>query len=137
MKSKYYYNGEPAIDYCKKHPEFIYNHLTKYISVKLNENPNRPVQEIIDEFFNRKHRTNIKYIVNGMNLSRYCAMNNISYTSVSKAISRARKDPKYADIDEDELISMILEKYISKDMQELSFDEPKKMVLKPETKKID
>ena len=97
MKSKYFYNGMPAIEYCKKHPEFIYNNLTKYISVKLGEDPNRPVQEIIDEFFTKKHRMNIRYIINGMNLSRYCAMHNISYTSVSKAISRARKDSKYAE----------------------------------------
>ena len=137
MKSKYFYNGMPAIEYCKKHPEFIYNNLTKYISVKLGEDPNRPVQEIIDEFFTKKHRMNIRYIINGMNLSRYCAMHNISYTSVSKAISRARKDSKYADMDEEELISMIIDKYISKDVQELSFDEPKKMILKPESGKIE
>ena len=137
MKSKYFYNGIPAIEYCKKHPEFIYNNLTKYISVKLGEDPNRPVQEIIDEFFTKKHRMNIRYIINGMNLSRYCAMHNISYTSVSKAISRARKDSKYADMDEEELISMIIDKYISKDVQELSFDEPKKMILKPESGKIE
>ena len=80
---------------------------------------------------------NIRYIINGMNLSRYCAMHNISYTSVSKAISRARKDSKYADMDEEELISMIIDKYISKDVQELSFDEPKKMILKPESEKIE
>ena len=101
MKSKYFYNGEPLIEYCKKHPEFKYNHLTKYISVELKKDPPRTAQELIDEFINKEHKTYTRYLINGMSLNRYCELMNISYDSVSKAISRARKDPKYKDMDDD------------------------------------
>lgn len=132
MKYKYYYNGEPAIVYCKKHPEFIYNHLTKYISVELKRNPNRDVNDIINEFFKIKHRSYTRYIINGMNLSKFCASNNLNYDAVTKSISRAKKDSRYEGMEENEIIDMVLDKYIiGIEVNELDFKEPKKNILKP------
>lgn len=134
MKNKYYYNGETLKDYCKKNPEYKYNHISKYISVKLKKDPSRTVEDIIKEYMSKSHRSNIRYIINGMNLSRYCELQNISYDAVTKSISRARKDPRYSGMDEDEIVNMILDKYIASDVQELDFGEPKKLILRSNKK---
>lgn len=134
MKSKYYYNGEPLIDFCKNNPGYKYNHITKYISVMLQKDPSRNPQDLIEEYINKKHRSNTKYIINGMNLSRYCELNDINYVALTKSISRAKKDSRYSDMDEDEIVNMILDKYINTEVQELDFGEPKKLTLKKTNK---
>ena len=48
MNYKYYYNGEPLVEYCKKNPKYKYNQITKYISIKHQEDPSRPISEISD-----------------------------------------------------------------------------------------
>ena len=135
MKSKYFYDGEPLIEYCKKH-EIKYNHLTKYISVKLKQDSSRNPEELIKEFITKKHKKYNNYLINGMSLYKYCEAMNISYYSVAKAISRAKKDPKYKEIDEDEITNIVLDKYLmNSDVKEFIFEEPKKLVLKPRNKK--
>ena len=135
MKSKYYYNGEPLIDFCKNNPGYKYNHITKYISVMLQKDPSRNPQDLIEEYMNKKHRSNTRYIINGMNLSKYCELNNISYDAVTKSISRAKKDPRYKDMDEDTIVDMILDKYLIEELEEVDFGIPKKLTLKPDEKK--
>lgn len=137
MKYKYYYNNEPLVEYCKKHPEYRYDLVAKYISDKLKENPDRPVQEIIDEFMNKKHKTYTRYIINGMNLSRFCELEDISYTAVSKAISVAKKNPKYKDMPEEAIVQMVIDKYILGKVEALTFPEPKKLLLKRDEDKKD
>ena len=134
MKSKYYYNGEPLIDFCKNNPGYKYNHITKYISVMLQKDPSRNPQDLIEEYINKKHRSNTKYVINGMNLSKYCELNDINYVALIKSISRAKKDSRYSDMDEDEIVNMILDKYISAEVQELDFGEQKKLTLKKTNK---
>lgn len=132
MKSKYYYNGEPLVDYCKKHPEFRYDRLIKYISVKKKEDPSRDANDLINEFLNKEHKSYTRYIINGMNLRRYCSISNISYDAVTKDISRSRKDEKYKDMSEEEIINMILEKHIiGNNIEELELGIPKKLMLDP------
>ncbi len=136
MENKYFYNGEPLIEFCKRNPEYKYNHITKYISDKLKKDPTRSIDDIINEYMSKPHRSNIRYIINGMNLSKYCNLNNISYDAVIKSISRARKDIRYKDLSENEIIDMILDKYISDpDIEELDFGEPKKLELSLNNKK--
>lgn len=131
MKFKYYYNNEPAIEYCKKHPEYKYNQLTNYVSKKLKENPARSIQEIIDEFFNKPHRTYNKYIINGMNLIGACKEENVSYDAVSKDISRSKRDKRYSNMSEEEIVSMVLDKHLMGEIEELVLDNSKKLTLKP------
>ncbi|MBR2997585.1 MAG: hypothetical protein IKF37_00730 [Bacilli bacterium] len=129
MKYKYYYKGEPAIEYCKKHPEYKYNHLTKYISDEKAKNPSRDLQEIIDEFFETEHKTYFKIMINGMNLRQTCFYMGISYDAVSKDLSRSRRNNP--NMDEMERVNMVLEKYMFNDVQEIIIEDPKKLVLKP------
>ena len=111
MKYKYYYKGEPAIIYCRKHPEYKYNHLTKYISDEKAKNP----------YF--------KIMINGMNLRQTCFYMGISYDAVSQDLSRSRRDNP--SMDEMERVNMVLEKYMFNDVQEIIIEDPKKLVLKP------
>ena len=134
MKSKYFYNGEPLVDYCKKN-NIKYNHLTKYISVELKKDPSRSTQDLIEEYINKSHKTYNRYLINGMSLIKYCEMINANYYAIAKAISRAKSDPRYKDLDEDERTNMILDKYlVGKDTEEFRLDEPKKLILEPEKK---
>jgi hypothetical protein len=133
-KYKYYYNGEPAVEYCKKHPEFKYNHLTRYVSVGLKKDPTKTEQELIDEFFNITHRKNNRYLINGMSLKKACEVEKISYTAISKEISRAKKNKKYENMSEDEIINMILEKYmLGEDFQEIEVTKTNKLILRLDT----
>lgn len=132
MKSKYYIGDETLVDYCKKHPEIRYDQLTKYISIKLKEDPTRDPNEIISEFIKKSHRRNTRYIINGMNLSRYCELMGINYCAVTKEISRAKKDKRYSGMTEEEIINKILEKRLAGNAEELVFDEAKKLILKPD-----
>ena len=122
MKPKYFYGGESLIHYCKNNPQYKYNHVTKYISDNLRKDPTRPVDDIINEYMSDIRRTNTKYIINGMNLRNYCDTMNLNYDAVVKSISRAKKDPRYKGIDEDELVHMILEKYACPKAEEIIFD---------------
>ncbi len=122
MKPKHFYRGESLIDYCKKNPQYKYSNITKYISDKMKEDPTRPVEDIIEEVMTTKRKSYTKYIINGMNLRRYCDTMNLNYDAVVKSISRAKKDPRYKDIDEDELVHMILEKYACPKAEEIIFD---------------
>ena len=134
MNYKYYYNGEPLVEYCKKNPKYKYNQITKYISIKHQEDPSRPISEIIEDYFNKHHRTNTRYIINGMNLSKYCKAMNISYFAIAKDINESKKNPKYNNMSEDEIIDMVLSKHIVGDVQMLDFmnEEPKKLSLRPD-----
>ena len=129
MKYKYYYKGEPAIEYCKKHPEYKYNHLTKYISEERIKNPIRDLQEIINEFFETDHKTYFKIKINGMNLRQTCFYMGISYDAVSQDLSRSRRNNP--NMDEDERVNMIIEKYMFQTVQDIIIEEPKKLSLKP------
>lgn len=135
MKSKYFYNGMSLVEYCKNNG-IKYNHVTKYISVELKKDSSRTPEELIEEYLTKSHRKNNRYLINGMSLNRYCEFMNISYDSVSQAISRAKRDPRYKDMDEDERTNMILDKYlVDTDIEEFTLDEPKVLKLKPENKK--
>lgn len=136
MKYKYFYNGMPLIEYCKKNPKYRYNHITKYISVKLKEDPTRSVEDIIEEYFNKTHKTYSRYLINGMSLKRYCECMNISYDAITKEISRARKDVRYKDMNDDVRTNMIIEKYLVGDeIEELVIADPKTLKLTPNNKK--
>ena len=132
MKPKYFYKNEPAIDYCKKHPEYKYNHLTKYISEETSKNPSRDTQEIIDEFFETNHKKYTRIMINGMSLRQTCFYMGISYAAVLQELCRSRKEmPKMA---ETERVNMVLEKFVYGDIQELEIDIPKELVLKLDNK---
>ena len=137
MKSKYFYKGESLIDYCKKNPKYKYNNITKYISDEKRKNPNKSDEEIIDEIMNKDRKSHTRIIINNMTFKRYCEFAGLNYVAIIKAISRARKDKKYADMDEYEIANMIIEKYLSDNMgiEELIVEGPKKLTLKPENKK--
>ena len=135
MKPIHFYRGESLIDYCKKNPQYKYSNITKYISDKMKEDPTRPVEDIIEEVMTTKRKSYTKYIINGMNLRRYCEVNGISYDAVVQRISRAKRDEKYKDMDEEELIHMIIEKYTCPKVEELTFDTPKTLGLRLENKK--
>lgn len=130
MKSKYFYDGMSLVEYCKSH-DIKYNHLTKYISVELKKDPSKKPEELIEEYIAKSHRKNNRYLINGMSLNRYCELMNLSYDAIAKAISRAKKDPRYKDMDEDERTNMILDKYlVDEDIEEFSLDKPKVLKLK-------
>ena len=137
MKSKYFYDGVPLVEYCKKHPEIKYGNLTKYISVELKKDSSRTAQELIEEFINKSHRKNNRYLLNGMSLLRFCELNNISYQAVSKEISRSKTSEKYAGMEEDERINTILDRYILGAEVQDFMDEPKQLILKPEKKDFE
>lgn len=130
MKSKYFYNGESAVEYCKKHPEYKYNQLTKHISKERAKDPSRDGQEIINEFFEKEHKTYTKIMNNGMSLSSTCFYMNISVDAVYQDLCRSRKENP--EMDEYERINMVLEKYMFKDIQELVIEEPKGLKLTPD-----
>lgn len=124
MRYKLYYNGKPAIEHCRNNPEYKYDQLTKYISKNLAKDSTRDVQELINEFFNMKHKGYIKYIiamtVNGeivkMNLNEFCGFMNLGYDAIIKDISRSRVDDRYASMTEEDRLIMILRKHISEDI---------------------
>jgi hypothetical protein len=133
---KYFYKGEPAVEYCKKHPEFKYNHLTKYVSEGLKKDPSKTEQELIDEFFSKTHRKNNRYLINGMTLRKACEIEHISYTALTKEISRAKKNKKYENMSEDEIINIILEKYfLGDDYEEIEVGKSNKLILRLDTLK--
>lgn len=133
MKSKYYINGEPLVDFCRNHPEYNYGHLIKYISVQLKKDSSRPVQELIEEYINKSHKTYTRYAINGMCLYKYCDNMGISYDAVIKDISRSRKNKKHIGMAEEEFINSIVEKHIAKttNIEKLVVGDSKKLVLKP------
>jgi hypothetical protein len=124
MKYKLYYNGEPAIEYCRNNPEYKYDQLTNFISKNLAKDPSKPVQELVNEFFTTKHKGYIKYIikmnVNGkavkMNLNQLCDFMKMSYDAVLKDISRSRVDVRYASMSEEDRLVMILRKHVSEEI---------------------
>ena len=137
MKSKYFYDGISLVEYCKKHG-IKYNHLTKYISVELKKDLSKTPEELIEEYITKTHRKNNRYLINGMSLNRYCELMNLSYDAIAKAISRAKRDTRYKDMDEEERINMILDKYLlDTDIEEFTLDEPKQLILKPEKKDFE
>lgn len=124
MRYKLYYNGEPAIEYCRNNPEYKYDQLTNFIAKNLAKDPTRNVQDLVNEFFTTKHKSYIKYIIAmninnrvvKMNLIEFCDYMNISYNAIIKDISRSRVDDRFANMEEKERLIMILRKHISEDI---------------------
>ena len=124
MNYKLYYNGEPAIEYCRKHPEYKYDQLTNYIAKNLAKDPTMDVQELINNFFTTKHKSYVKYIIKinfdgkivQMRLFEFCHYMKMSYDAIIKDISRARVDKRYSGMAEEEKLLMVLRKHLSEDI---------------------
>ena len=109
-KCKYYIDGEPLLEYCKKHPDLNHRRILDYLSRNLDSD--KSSEELIKEYISKKHKTYNKYNINGMSLKRYCMINNINYINVSRAISREKSNPKNNNKDINEIIQKVLDDYL-------------------------
>ena len=108
---KYYYDGMPLVEYCKKHPEITYSTIKSYIKDQSIKYPNKPYEKIIKEYINKEHKGIYTYYYQGMPLVKYCEENNIEYNNIISYIRCHKDDDEYNNLNTDEFIDAIMNNY--------------------------
>ena len=108
---KYFYDGIPLVEYCKIHPEFIYNSISLYIRRKKEKYPDLDIQSIINYYFETEHAKHTYHFIDNVPLMEYCDENNIFYSSILSSLSKMRKDDKYKNLSENERLDIAINNY--------------------------
>lgn len=87
---KYFYNGEPLIQFCNK-IGISYNTI---IDRYLKANKNIPIEVIVDDYINNPINRK-KYYFDNMTLSKFCNKNEYSYFAIYQRIKRLEKQEIY------------------------------------------
>ena len=89
--SKYYYQGIPISEYCKKHNINV-NTIRGRIWKKLHNKKyeNYSLEEIINMVM-ESSGTQVKYMYKGVSLRQYCIQNNINITTINSRINSLKK----------------------------------------------
>jgi hypothetical protein len=107
--NKYYYNGIPLADYCKKHNIKLG---TMYGNIyKKKHNPkynNYTDQEIVNMVVN-SYGKSTKYMYEGITLRQYCINNNINIATINSRINTLKK--QNSNLSDDELVIKVMEEY--------------------------
>ena len=106
---KYYYNGIPLIDYCQE-KDLNVKSIRVSILRKSKLNPQRPIQEIVDECVNEYNPGTTKYYYNGIPIVDICSRLNINYDKVLNRFKKEYKGKK--DISQDEVFKEIFKSLI-------------------------
>lgn len=83
-KHKYFYNGIPLVEYCKKN-NIAYTTIINKIKKYLKENKNATLSEAIKYVLSKKYSV-YKYYYNGIPLIEYCKKNNLNYRTITNRI---------------------------------------------------
>ena len=142
-KTKLFYNGEAVVDICADSSNtFKYNSITSVISAKKKANPSLTEQDIIDDYFGKKHKEYMSITINGYSVPAYCAKVGKSSQAFYKRLSRARKDPKNEGKSKEEIVSDVIMAFFfdisgPHKLKELIIDDVYTKVLKPKKKKSE
>ena len=108
---KFFYEGIPLVEYCKKNPEIKYPTIKTFIYTNREKYPSLSDEEIIKMYIDKVHKGIYKYYYLGIPLKQYCEENNLNYRNIITFINRYKNEDEYKNLNEDELIEKIMEKY--------------------------
>ena len=108
---RFFYKGVPLKEYCKNHPEINYNTIRTYINREKKRKPELSDEELIEQYLNKEHKGIYKYYYLGIPLKQYCDENNLSYRNIITYISRYRNTDNFKDLNDDEFVEAIMDKY--------------------------
>ena len=106
---KYIYNGVPLVDYCKKNDVDYNNVMNRYnTNLKKGLDEEEALKKAVESLYIDKP-VRVKYMFDGISLSKYCKKNNIPYNNIIQKIWALKK--KNNEKTDDEIIKMALEEY--------------------------
>lgn len=89
-RNKYYYQGVPLTQFCKDN-NLEYKKICERIRNLKKEEPDKAIEEIIEQAINFNKKTNNKYYYQGIPLTEYCKLNNLSIDAVRGKIRELKK----------------------------------------------
>lgn len=89
FEPKYVYNGMTLSEYCKKN-DLSYYSVVSFVKRKLTKNPEKSIDELIDEGIKTIKRHGIIYYYKGIPLIEYAKENNLNASSIRCSIIRKK-----------------------------------------------
>lgn len=108
---KFFYEGIPLVEYCKKNPEIKYPTIKTFIYTNREKYPSLSDEEIIKMYIDKAHKGIYKYYYLGIPLKEYCENNNLNYKNIISYIGTYKDTDSYKDLSDDELIEKIMDQY--------------------------
>ena len=107
----YYYENISLVEYCKLHPTINYSSVLNSIKRTKRKYPDRKEKDIIKEYIEKEHKQPKRFFIDGKPLKEYCEKNGINYTTIITNLSAYRKNDKYKNLSDEEMLQLILKKY--------------------------
>lgn len=107
----YYYENISLVEYCKLHPTIKYSSVLNSIKRTKRKYPDRKEKDIIKEYIEKEHKKPKRFFIDGKPLKEYCEKNRINYTTIITNLSAYRKNDKYKNLSDEEMLQLILKKY--------------------------
>lgn len=108
---RFFYEGMPLKKYCELHPEINYNTIRGYINAEQEKNPKLTDEELIKKYIDKEHKGMYKYYYLGIPLIEYCFEACLNYKNIILYISRNKNNEEFKDLNDDEFIAKIMDKY--------------------------
>lgn len=106
----YYYDGIPLVEYCRLHPEYNYISVLSYIRRTREKNPHLSVQQIINSYFEKEHKSHNSYFVDEIPLVEYCRIHNLPYHYIIHLLYYMRIKEEYKDLTIKERLDIAIDK---------------------------
>ncbi len=103
MACQYAYYGVPLKRYCKQN-NLNYGALYHYLKRHEKEDI---IENLIDCYISA-HRSYRFHYINNITLQEYLKYTNIKYSTVINTLSQKRKNPKYSNVSEEELLKIVV-----------------------------
>lgn len=95
--------------YCCNHPNLNYSNLKRWLNQELLKNPRKNVENLIKDYINGINNKNRWFYLKIL-LRKFCKKNNISYNSIRNYLTKALKNPIYANWTDNELVEYLVER---------------------------
>ena len=105
---KYYYQGMLLTEYCKKN-SLSYPTIYTRIQTRIKQCPDSSLDEVISDVIENYMDYKIKYLYQGISLSKYCREHSLNYRTIVMRFSKRKK--RYPEQSDEEILTYVIEEY--------------------------
>ena len=105
---KYNYQGMLLTEYCKKN-SLSYPTIYTRIQTRIKQCPDSSLDEVISDVIENYMDYKIKYLYQGISLSKYCREHSLNYRTIVMRFSKRKK--RYPEQSDEEILTYVIEEY--------------------------